>query len=223
MAATAASIARAAKNAVTGFPRHRIHPSSTAFLLCDIQERFRGLIWNYPHVISTAAKMLDAATLLDIPVLVTEQNPKALGATVKELDISSAKIVASKTKFSMFTSEIQEYMDANLTGDGSAKRAAVLFGIESHVCVMQTALDLLDHDYNVIVLADGVSSMNQGEVKIALARLRAAGAAVASSESIIFQLLGDAGHPKFRDLSKLVKKHQPTSNAALDALVTPNL
>ncbi|TPX55641.1 hypothetical protein PhCBS80983_g05159 [Powellomyces hirtus] len=194
-----------------------LKPSSTAFLVCDIQERFRDHIWNYPHVISTATKMLDAATLLDIPVIVTEQNPKALGKTVHELDVSKAHVFA-KTKFSMYVPEVQALLE-KLTGP----RAAVLFGIESHVCVMQTALELLDNDYHVIVLADGVSSMNRGEVTIALARLRAAGATVATSESILFQLMGDAANEKFRDLSKLVKKHQQTSKSALDALVSSNL
>ncbi|TPX71921.1 hypothetical protein SpCBS45565_g00947 [Spizellomyces sp. 'palustris'] len=197
----------------------QINPASTAFLVCDIQERFRGLIWNYPHVINTASKMLDAAKLLNVPVLVTEQHPMALGHTVQELDIKHARVITAKTKFSMFVPEVQEFMKKNLGESPSA----VLFGIESHVCVMQTALELLDHDVNVIVLADGVSSMNPGEVKIAINRLRAAGATVASSESVLFQLMGDASHERFKEVSKLVKEYKDKTTGALDALVSANL
>ncbi|KAI8819904.1 Isochorismatase-like protein [Fimicolochytrium jonesii] len=194
-----------------------LKPESTAFFVCDIQERFRGLIWNFPHVINTAAKMLDAAELLKVPVIVTEQHPKALGNTVKELNIQNARVVVAKTKFSMFVPQVEKLLKEELKTEN-----AVIFGIESHVCVMQTALELLDHNYNVIVLADGVSSQNKGEVSIALARLRAAGATVATSESIMFQLLGDASHEKFRDLSKLVKKHSGETKAAHEA-ITANL
>ncbi|KAJ3178191.1 Isochorismatase domain-containing protein 1 [Geranomyces variabilis] len=201
-------------------PHLSLRPSSTAFLCCDMQERFRGHIWNYPHIITTAQKMLDASSLLSVPFIVCEQNPAALGHTVVEIDTSRATAVIAKTKFSMLVPEVR----AQLEESGRLlspweDRAAVLFGIESHVCVLQTALDLIDSGFRVVVLADGVSSMNKGEVQIALARLAAAGATVATSESILFQLLGDASHARFKEFAKLTKKYQPTTNAALDALV----
>ncbi|KAJ3287515.1 Isochorismatase domain-containing protein 1 [Borealophlyctis nickersoniae] len=187
-------------------------PATTAFLLCDIQERFRSFIWNYPHVINTASKMVAASKLLNIPVVVTEQNPKALGSTVKELDISNAAVVAAKTKFSMMVPEVEGFIKEKKI------KSVVLFGIESHVCVLQTALDFLAKDYHVIVLADGVSSMNRHEAKISLTGLGRAGATITSSESILFELMGDSNHPQFRAVSGLVKEYKDKTTGALDAL-----
>ncbi|KAF9362083.1 Isochorismatase domain-containing protein 1 [Mortierella sp. AD094] len=176
----------------------RVHQKSTAFFLCDIQEKFRTHIFQYPSVVATAQKMIAAHKILDIPLIVTEQNPKALGATATELDLSQAKINIPKTKFSMFVPEVEKEL--------KGIKSVVLFGIESHVCVLQTALDLLENNYDVHVLADGVSSMNSYEIEHALNRVRSAGGHVTTSESILFQILGDSKHEKFKAISNLVKE-----------------
>ncbi|KAI8800950.1 Isochorismatase-like protein [Cladochytrium replicatum] len=194
-------------------PTLRIHRSTTTFFLCDIQERFRTAIFQYGHIINTAKKMTAAASILNIPIIVTEQNPKALGATVSELNVAQAALVVPKTKFSMLTPEVE----AKVKEIGA--KTVVIFGIESHVCVTQTTLELLEKGYSVVVLADGVSSVNRGEVPIALDRLRHAGAIVTTSESLLFQLLVDAADPQFKQISNLIKETKATTQAALDDLV----
>ncbi|KFH66175.1 hypothetical protein MVEG_08276 [Podila verticillata NRRL 6337] len=186
----------------------RVHQKSTAFFLCDIQEKFRPHIFQFPSVVATAQKMIAAHKVLDIPLIVTEQNPKALGATATELDLSAAKVNHSKTKFSMFVPEVEKEL--------KGIKSVVLFGIESHVCVLQTALDLLENNYDVHVLADGVSSMNHFEIEHALNRVRDAGGYVTTSESIIFQLMGDSKHEHFKKISNLVKEtKEATANNKL--------
>ncbi|RKP09342.1 Isochorismatase-like protein [Thamnocephalis sphaerospora] len=145
--------------------------------------------------------MSRAAEITDVPLVVTEQ--VLFGATVSEIDINKAALVKPKTKFSMLIPEVDAFLKERKT------ESIVIYGIESHVCVLQTVLELLDNKYNVHVLADGVSSINYPEIDIALNRMRQAGAAITTSESILFQLAGDSKHPHFKALSGLVKEWQP--------------
>lgn len=104
---------------------------------------------------------MSAASILTVPLIVTEQSPKALGTTASEIDCKSAALVEPKTKFSMWIPRVQEYFEGNRD-----LKNVVLFGIESHVCILQTALDFVSNDYAVYVLADGVSSMNKQEIAV---------------------------------------------------------
>ncbi|KAI9148495.1 hypothetical protein H9P43_010199 [Blastocladiella emersonii ATCC 22665] len=182
----------------------RLLPKNTAFFLCDVQERFRPLIFRFADVVATSDKMAQAAKALGVPLVVTEQNPARLGQTVAEIDVAHAAVNVPKTRFSMVVPEV-----ADLLAERAVENV-VVFGIESHVCVTQTVLDLLEQDPKraVYVLADGVSSMNPAEIPVALKRLSAAGVVVTSSESVLFALLKDAKHAQFKDVSNLVKAFQ---------------
>ncbi|KAJ5990643.1 hypothetical protein N7522_010850 [Penicillium canescens] len=189
-----------------------------ALFICDIQEKFRG-IYEFPKLISTTQKMLKAASTLQIPVYITTQNRGKLGTTVAELQdhLNGPHIRADvdKTLFSMITPEISNLLPQ--PGSGSPPLDVMIVGIETHICVTQTTLDLLERGHRVYILVDGVSSMNAEERGIALARLRDAGAIVTSSESVLFEIIGDAGHEGFRAVSGLVKESKEETKGALGA------
>lgn len=119
-----------------------------------------------------------------------------------------------KSAFSMWVPELRKAFDSL----GSEKREVVIVGIESHICVTQTALDLLREGHKVYVLADGVSSCNPQEVPIALARLRNEGVVVTTSESFLYECMGDAAIGEFRDVSKLVREFSGQTKENLQAL-----
>ncbi|KAJ5342256.1 hypothetical protein N7541_011380 [Penicillium brevicompactum] len=158
--------------------------------------------------------MLRAANTLNMPVYITTQSRAKLGPTVSELSSQLAgpniRADVDKTLFSMVTPEIEKLLPATPLD-------VIIVGIETHICVTQTTLDLLERGHRVYILVDGVSSMNQEERGIALARLRDAGAIITSSESILFEIIGDAGHEAFRAVSGLVKDTKESTKGALGA------
>jgi hypothetical protein len=166
----------------------------------------------------TATKVLKAASILSIPVYVTTQNRTRLGDTVDELKpYLPATVVredADKTLFSMWVPSIARHF-----GPGSEKAQIAIVGIESHICVTQTALDALAAGHAVYILADGVSSCNREEIAIALARLRAAGATITTSESWMYEIVGDAGLPEFKGIIGLVKETGDDTKSALQGLL----
>ncbi|KAI0199606.1 Isochorismatase hydrolase [Astrocystis sublimbata] len=189
--------------------------------VCDIQERFRNVIWQFDKILLTSQKVLRAAQILQIPIVVTTQNAAKLGSTVAELQplIKDAAVNADKTLFSMMVPEVTSHALFS-SASSTTRREVVIVGIESHVCVTQTALDLLAQGHKVYVLADGVSSCNAQEVPVALARLRAEGAVVTTSESWLYETMGDAGIAEFRDVAKLVKETSADTKTALSGLLS---
>lgn len=173
-------------------------------------------IYGFEEVVSTANKMLKIAKILGCEVVVTEQNPRALGSTAPEVDLEILGPLllptVGKTLFSMFTPQVKSILNARPIHN------VVLFGIESHICILQTALDLLSAGYGVHVLADGVSSCNQEEVPLALARIRQAGGHITTSESAAFQLFGDAANPNFKAFSSIIKDEKERTKKSLQVL-----
>ncbi|XP_045171568.2 isochorismatase domain-containing protein 1-like [Mercenaria mercenaria] len=180
----------------------------TVFFCCDMQEKFRPAIQYFSDIVTCASRLLEASKILEIPVIVTEQYSKGLGKTVSELDISHAAGVFDKTKFSMVLPEVEEKMKHLCEGDVTH---VVLFGIEAHVCVQQTVIDLLEKRIVVHVIADACSSRSQMDRQFAYERFRAMGATVTTSEAILLQLVGDKNHPKFKEIQGLIKTSAPTS------------
>ncbi|XP_065368056.1 isochorismatase domain-containing protein 1-like [Calliphora vicina] len=179
-----------------------LYPKNTLFMLCDVQEKFRPAMPLFNNLIGNAKRLTAAGKILNVPLLVTEQNPEKLGKTVEDLDICHAKCVVSKTRFSMMVPEIECYMK-NLF-DGGKPSDVILYGMESHICIEQTAIDLLAQNINVFVVADCVASRVHQDRNMALKRLQSTGCFITTTESVIYQLLRDKNHPRFNDLKKLL-------------------
>ncbi|XP_017038325.1 isochorismatase domain-containing protein 1 [Drosophila kikkawai] len=186
-----------------GSTLYRLVPEKTVFMLCDVQEKFKPAIPLLGALIENTAKLLAAGKALGVPLLVTEQYPEKLGKTVCELDIGHACANVPKTKFSMLVDPIQKSM-ADIYG--GKPKTAVLFGVETHVCVEQTAFDLINEQIDVWLVADCCASRLNQDRDLALERLRHIGCTIASSESVIFNLLGDKEHKAFKEITSLVKK-----------------
>ena len=178
----------------------KIRPASSVLMVCDIQERFKSVIHNWSNMVTVSKTMMDAANTMKIPMVVSEQYPKAFLHTVDTLQSSYDKStkIFEKKKFSMVTDDCK----AHLSQLGSVK-SAIIVGVEAHVCVLQTSLDLIELGYDVHVLADGVSSQSPDHYKQALDRLRQSGVFVTTSESILFQLCETSEYEHFRSISKL--------------------
>jgi len=158
--------------------------------------------------------MIRAADILSIPIYATTQNRARLGETCAELSIPNAVEHVDKTAFSMWIPSIATHFTSTSPAE------VIIVGIESHICVTQTTLDLLANGHKVYVLADGVSSCNPQEVPIALARLRAAGAIVTTSESFLYECMGDASIPEFRSVAALVKETSGNTKQVMETLLS---
>ncbi len=174
---------------------------TTALLIIDVQERILPVIRNYETVLENTVKLIKSFKAMQLPIYFTEQYPKGLGPTSQKiLDELSGYTAYQKMSFSCSGAEnlFEEFHKKRLT-------QIVVCGVESHVCVQQTVLDLISNDYQVNLAADAVSSRKEIDYKIALDRMRTLGAEVTTTESILFELLEVCGTPEFKDVSKIVK------------------
>ncbi len=167
--------------------------------LVDLQQKLMPAIAGGDEVVANAGRLLAAAEELNVPVVSTEQNPKGLGPTVPELTrAEGAHPVVAKMTFDSCSAA--GVMDALPAG-----HHIVLAGAEAHVCVLQTALGLLERSRRVFVVGDAVGSRRPENKKAALRRLERAGAEVVTTEMVIFEWLGSAEDPAFKSVIALVK------------------
>lgn len=178
-----------------------IDRDDTVFVMIDIQEKFVPAISNMEQVIANANILLKMARILSIPLLVTEQYPKGLGHTTEQLSLPHAlrDQIIEKLCFSCFDSD--EFV-AQL--DDLERNTLVLFGIETHVCILKTALHGLKKGFDVHVVADATSSRELKNKTLALDRMRQSGVFIASTEMILFQLQKVAGTDEFKRLNELI-------------------
>uniref|UniRef100_A0A7N9ID00 Isochorismatase-like domain-containing protein n=1 Tax=Macaca fascicularis TaxID=9541 RepID=A0A7N9ID00_MACFA len=152
----------------------------------------------------SSPSLAQVARLLELPVLLTEQYPQGLGPTVPELGAEGLQPL-TKTCFSMVPA-LQQELDSR-----PQLRSVLLCGIEAQACILNTTLDLLDRGLQVHVVVDACSSRSQVDRLVALARMRQSGAFLSTSEGLILQLVGDAAHPQFKEIQKLIKEPAPDS------------
>lgn len=170
-------------------------------LLVDVQDRLLPAMAEPAMVLRNAAILLKAAARLGIPVLASEQYPKGLGHTVPELaDLLPAGSVMEKVAFSCLGEAGPTDRIASL-----GRKQAVICGIEAHVCVLQTAMDLAAKGYDVFVVRDAVSSRAALSVDTALARFHRTGIQVVTTEMVAFEWLGRAGSDEFKEISRLIR------------------
>ncbi len=176
-------------------------PDNAILVIIDIQEKLTRAMLDKEVLVQNAIKMVSGAKILGVPIIRTEQNPDGLGRTVPELEELLHDVEPiTKLSFSCcgeprFVKELQ----------GSARRQILVGGIESHVCVYQTVLDLAALNYEVQVLADVVSSRTAENRNIGLDRCRQAGASITSIETVLFEMLRAAEGEKFKQMLKVVK------------------
>ena len=175
--------------------------AKAALVVVDIQERLLPAISEKERVVGNALRLVKGAAILGVPVLVTEQYRKGLGSTVAEV-ASAIPGFAPMEKLTFSACRTPGFTDALRARHGAD---VILCGIEAHVCVLQTCLDLLAEGFRVFVAADAVSSRTPENYGMALDRMRAAGAVIVSSEMVLFELLEKAGTDEFKLVLALVK------------------
>lgn len=177
-----------------------VKKDKTVFVIIDVQERLMPVIEGEQQVLENVNRLIEGAGILGVPLLVTEQYPKGLGHTSAEVELPEGQEVIEKICFSCvgsdtFNQKLKELGAENL----------VIAGVETHICVLKTALEALDAGYKVHVVADAVGSRKQYSKEIALDRMRQVGAYVVTTEMILFQLMDAAGTDEFKQISKLIR------------------
>jgi nicotinamidase-related amidase len=178
-----------------------LNTEDAVLVMVDFQARLAGIVDRAELVLPNALRLVNGCQALAVPILPTLQVPEKLGPMPPELEDALSgvtpipKAVFSALREPTFLLALRQ----------SKRTQVILAGIEAHVCVLQTGLDLLDAGYSVHVLSDGVFSRSAENHDLALARLHDAGATVSSVEMALFEMVRTSAHPQFRTISKLVK------------------
>ncbi len=179
----------------------RLIPGECAVLLVDFQKKLVPALRKGLDAVARAGCLAKGARALGVPVLATEQYPAGLGETVETLATHLTHPAWEKTRFSAAVDPVINWLH------GDARRTVVLAGVESHICLAQTALDLLEADFEVAVVTDACASHDLDDQNNAFMRLFFQGRAIpVTVEAVLYEWLGDASHPAFKEISSLVKQ-----------------
>lgn len=178
-----------------------ISRSAAVLIIIDIQGNLFQVMQDKGNLLGNAVKVIKGAKIFNLPIIVTEQIPEKLGQTIPALaqELSGSETIGKESFSCWGNNKFQEKLEA------FSRREAIIMGIESHVCVYQTAIDLIDNGYNVHVVADAVSSRTKENSAIGIGAMKSAGTHITSTEMVLFELLRSAGDAKFKDIYKIVK------------------
>lgn len=174
-----------------------INNEESMLLVIDVQEKLVNMLSD-ENIKTNSIKLAKACGILEVQAVITEQYPKGLGSTIEAIKeaLPDAKYV-EKTSFSAYKEdEIKKYL---------SQKQIIIYGIETHICVLQTALDLLKEGYEVFVVQDACGSRTEENKLAALRRLIHAGAQIVTTEMVIFELLESSKHPKFKEVQAIIK------------------
>ena len=174
-----------------------IDAQTSTLLVVDFQSRLMPAIDQGEAAVANARRLIDAAALLEVPTLFTEQNARGLGPTVPEL-APDPSLLAHKMTF-------DAVREPSFLGRLAEGHAVVVAGCEAHVCVLQTVLGLIDAGRRVYVVRDALGARRAESKETALRRMERHGAEIVTTEMVVFEWLGTAEHPRFRDAIALIK------------------
>jgi len=177
-----------------------LQAESSRLLVIDVQEKLVRVLPEPAEMIAGCRMLMAGATLFNVPINVTEQYPQGLGSTIAEL----AGVPAPNVKMQFSGCACLSWPTA--AEDPSGRYQVVIAGMETHVCVLQTALELQSAGYRVFVAADAVTSRRKSDRDVAFQRLQSAGVTLVTAESVLFEWCERSDHPQFKALSKLVKE-----------------
>lgn len=176
---------------------------NTALLVVDVQERLIRAIASHEHVVWNVRRLIDGAKVLGVPVVGTEQYPQGLGPTVPDL---ADRLGSVPSKLTFSCGGCPEIFD---TLRAAGKFNLLICGIETHVCVQQTVLDLLADGWRVYVAVDAVGSRFHVDHQTALRRMESSGATLTTTEAALFEWCEVAGTPQFKQISRLAREEGP--------------
>ncbi|MEK6327255.1 MAG: isochorismatase family protein [Actinomycetota bacterium] len=180
----------------------KLDPERSALVVIDVQEGFRKAVPSFDQVAQATAALVKGAKAVGIPIVVTEQYPKGLGNTAPEVAEELPSGVTPIEKVCFSAPEAEGF-------DLDGREQALVCGIEAHVCVNQTTLDLLDEGVEVHVARDAVGSRSEGNLEVGLTKAERAGAVITSVETALFELVGRAGTEEFKRVQKVVLDYAP--------------
>lgn len=180
----------------------RLRREEAALFVVDVQEKLMPFIFERERVVRHSTLLIEAAKVLGLPIVVTEQYPKGLGVTLPEIQQALGEFYKPIEKMTFSGCGVPSGREAV---QATGRKQWLIIGIESHVCVVQTVLDILEMGLETYVAADAVSSRAESNYRIGIERMRDAGAVVTSAEMAIYEMLREAGTEEFRAILKLVR------------------